>query len=118
MFCLRKFTSEKLEYKNEVIAPLTVHNEHVHSIGIRPNDVNCVYQIYPAQKNRTFYTIEQGMTLFVFAKNVNGEFEYCCESHEPDVYLYFTLIKEMHCGVAVVVARSRAAAARSAAENK
>ena len=71
-------------------------SENVHVCSTLSPDVllldyaYCMLQIYPGNKEKTFYDIQPGNQLFVYCQNEeNGPFILKCATFQNDVYLYF-----------------------------
>lgn len=49
-----------------------------------------MFQVYPNNKDRTFYELKEGNGLYVYCRSKqNGHYILKCSTHEKDNYLYF-----------------------------
>lgn len=65
-----------------------------------------VYQIYPGDESKTFYTLSPGQIIIVYTVNQDNELTLCAEHKDYDNYIYFSVIDAMQCGVVLIVATS------------
>lgn len=120
-FVLRRYTVENLqnckkEHKNEQIGCFSVVAGGLNMILVSPppppcggggGGEECIYQIYPGDSSKTFYTIPSGKGLFVFLLHIDQtSFELAGQTAEVDQYLYFYMKHGAHCGVVVACAQN------------
>ena len=110
MFCLRRFTEDQNgEYKNVKVGDfITSQKQNCWQIAFEP-PLPCMkqelYQVYPGERERTFYNLEHGKVLFAFVKHkVDGKLELVGQTKHADQYLYFAMVHGKHDGCVLVVA--------------
>ena len=90
--------------RNVPLGKFKTMENNVHRIDYEINDADSIYQIYPGDENRTFYTLEEGQLLIVYCV-VEGKAIQCATHNMHDQYVYFEA--PLHTSsVLVVVAKS------------
>ncbi len=123
-FMLRKYSVESLdaassskEHINVQVGMFARMTDGVYVINYQPlpkspmNMHENIYQVYPGDESKTYYTIPPGCSIFVFrlfAKQGTDKrhFAALAQTASHDVYLYFHLPQEDTRGVLVVCAES------------
>lgn len=76
-----------------------------------------IYQIYPAEENKCFYSLEEGATMFVHAFcSENGKAVQCARHTDFDQYCYFLLPENTTAILIIIVAAAASAASSSGSE--
>lgn len=120
MFCLRRFTEDQQgEYKNLRIAEFVRLTADVHKVMLPVEQVNVkhvLYQVYPGERERTFYNLEENKLLFAFLLCKDGKLVLVGQTRHADQYLYFEVHADKHVACVIVVGDEESSAAQRASK--
>lgn len=120
MFCLRRFTEDQQgEYKNLRVAEFVRLAEYVYKVILPEAQLNVkhvLYQVYPGERDRTFYNLQENKLLFAFLLCKDGKLVLIGQTRHADQYLYFEVNADKHVACVIVVGDEENEAAQRASE--